>query len=107
MGIGNVSTEESLWSKRGTEDEKGTQIDLIIKRKDNVVNMCEIKFVSNYFAVNKDYHFTLEERREILKPKIPKKAVVHSTLITTYGLKQNEYFGDFVSVVLMDDLFAF
>lgn len=107
LGIGNVSTEESLWSKHGDEETKGTQIDLIIKRKDNVVNMCEIKFYNNLFAVNKDYHFVLEDRKELLKPLIPKRAVVHSTLITTYGLKKNEYFDDFISTVLMDDLFRF
>ncbi len=107
LGISGVSTDESLWSKQGDEEAAGTQIDLIIKRKDNVVNMCEIKFYSNLFSVNRDYHFILDERQKALTPMIPKKAVVHSTLITTYGLKQNEYFGDFVSVVLMDDLFAF
>ncbi|MBR5974599.1 MAG: ATP-binding protein [Clostridiales bacterium] len=107
LGISDVSTEESFWSRRGDEDKRGAQIDLIIKRKDNVVNMCEIKFLSNLFTVNKDYHFVLDDRRTMLIPMIPKKAVVHSTLITTYGLKQNEYYGDFVKVVLMDDLFAF
>ena len=69
--------------------------------------MCEIKFYNNLFAVNKDYHFVLEDRKEFLKPLIPKRAVVHSTLITTYGLKKNEYFDDFISTVLMDDLFRF
>lgn len=107
MQIGGVSTEESLWSKRGEEDSPGTQIDLIIKRKDNVINMCEIKFLSNLFSVNKEYHLVLENRREILSSMIPKKAVVHNTLITTYGLKKNEYAGDFINVVLLDDLFAF
>ena len=107
LGIASVSTEESLWSKRGSEEEKGTQIDLVIKRKDNILNMCEAKFLSNFFVVNKDYHFVLDDRRELLSSIISKKAVVHSTLITTYGLKHNEYFGDFVSIVLMDDLFAF
>ena len=68
--------------------------------------MCEIKFLSNLFAVNKEYHFLLDERRTMLIPMIPKKASVHSTLITTYGLKQNEYYGDFVKIVLMDDLFT-
>ena len=35
LGISGVSTEESLWSKKGTEDAEGAQIDLIIERKDN------------------------------------------------------------------------
>lgn len=106
LGIGGVSTSESLWSKRGDEEERGAQIDLIIERKDNVVNMCEMKFVGDEFSVDKDYHLTLMRRRQLLRKLIPKKATIHSTLVTTYGLKYNAYSGDFVSMVVIDDLFA-
>ena len=106
LGISGVVTEESLWSKRGSDEGDGTQIDLIIERKDNVVNMCEIKFYSDEFVVNKDYHFVLERRRNLLNGMLPKKATTYSTLITTYGLKHNEYYGDFINIVTMDDLFA-
>jgi hypothetical protein len=36
---------------------------------------------------------------------IPKKSVVHGTLITTYGLTYNEYSGDFINTITMEDLF--
>ena len=107
LGISGVSTSESLWSRRGDEEERGAPIDLIIDRKDNVINMCEIKFTSDEFSVDKGYHFTLVRRKQMLQDLLPKKAIVHSTLITTYGLKRNEYSGDFVSVVCLDDLFSF
>ena len=105
LKIGGVVTEESLWSKRGVDSSDGTQIDLIIARRDHVVNMCEIKFYSDEFAVDKEYHLILERRKKLLREIIPIKSVVHSTLITTYGLKHNEYSGDFVSVIKIDDLF--
>ncbi len=105
LKIGGVATEESLWSKRGDDSSDGTQIDLIIDRKDHVVNMCEIKFYSDEFTVDKDYHLILERRKKLLREIIPAKSVVHSTLITTYGLKHNEYGGDFINVIKLDDLF--
>ncbi len=105
LKIGGVATEESLWSKRGDEVSDGTQIDLIIDRKDHVVNMCEIKFYSDEFSVDKEYHLVLERRKKLLREIIPVKSVVHNTLITTYGLKHNEYSGDFVNVIKIDDLF--
>lgn len=105
LGISGVVTRESLWSKRGNEENSGAQIDLIIERNDNVVNMCEIKFYSDVFAVNKDYHFVLVRRKNLLQENIPKKAAVHNTLITTYGLKHNEYFSDFIQTITLDDLF--
>ena len=106
LGISGVVTEESLWSKRGDEDSEGVQIDLIINRKDNVLNMCEIKFYNDEFAVDKDYHFVLERRKRLLYEIIPKRTSIHSTLITTYGLKYNEYSGDFINVVTLEDLFG-
>ena len=38
---------------------------------------------------------------------IPRKATVHNTLITTYGLVHNEYAGDYIHVITLEDLFAF
>lgn len=106
LGISGVATSESLWSKRGTEEEQGTQVDLILKRKDNIYNMCEAKFYSDLFAVSREYHFTLVRRRNLLMEKIPKKATVHNILITTYGLERNEYFSYFIQTVTLDDLFT-
>ena len=95
----------SAWSKR-EDDIEGTQVDLIIERKDNVVNMCEIKFYGNDFSVSKDYHKTLINRQELLSKELSPKVNIHNTLITTYGLKDNEYSSDFDSVITLDDLFA-
>jgi hypothetical protein len=105
LQIGGVSTVESLWSKRGTKESYGTQIDMIIERKDNIVNMCEMKFCSDDYEVNLDYHKTLEKRKKLLREKISKKAVVHNTLVTTYGLLHKGYYSDFVNVITMEDLF--
>lgn len=105
LQIGGVSTTEALWSKIGDENTRGTQIDLIIVRKDNVVHMCEIKFYNDEFEVDKDYHLILERRKKILREQIPKRATIHNTLITTYGLRKTNYFGDFVHVLTIDQLF--
>ena len=105
LGISGVSTDESLWSKRVNDEEEGTQVDLIIERKDNVVNLCEIKFYSDEFIADKDCHFALARRERLLREIIPRKASIHNTLITTFGLKRVEYFGDFVSTITLDSLF--
>ena len=67
--------------------------------------MCEMKFYSDDFEVDLDYHKTLERRKKLLREKIPKKAVIHSTLVTTYRLVHNGYHSDFVNVITMDALF--
>ena len=104
LGISGIISSYSAWSKRD-DDEEGTQIDLLIQRSDNVINMCEIKFVSEDFTVDKSYYRTLLSRPEKIKKIVSPKTSVHSTLITTFGLKHNEYSGAFTSVITMDDLF--
>lgn len=105
LGISGISSTESAWTKTG-DDERGTQIDLLIIRKDNVVNMCEMKFYSDKFTVDKEYDEILRHRQTVLYEKIPKKSTIHNTLITTYGIKDNEYKWSFEKVITLDDLFA-
>lgn len=104
LGISGVSTSTSAWSKK-EDDTEGTQVDMIIERKDNIVNMCEIKFYGNEFAVGKDYYMKLLNRQELLAKELSPKVIVHNTLVTTYGLRYNEYSSIFDNVVVLDDLF--
>ena len=104
LGIRDVISAESAWTKKA-DDEEGLQIDMLILRKDNVVNMCEIKFYSDDFSVSREYYRTIQRRIEELLSKLPRKMSVYSTLITTYGLKKNEYSGAFVKVISFDDMF--
>ena len=105
LGISGVSSKQSAWSKRD-DDNDGTQIDLLIDRNDNVINMCEIKFYGDDFTVGKDYYRIILHRQELLSNEIPKRTAIHSTLITTFGLTYNEYSGVFSNVITLDELFA-
>ena len=105
LGISGVISSTSVWSKKGG-DEEGTQINLLIERNDNVVNMCECKFVNDDFMVDRNYYRILLSRPEYLREFVSRKTSIQSTLITTFGLKRNEYSGAFARVITMDDLFA-
>ncbi|MCQ2329701.1 MAG: ATP-binding protein [Paludibacteraceae bacterium] len=105
LGIDGVVTELSAWTKLGDDDSCGTQIDMLIKRNDHIVNMCEMKFYNAEFSVDKDYYKTLVHRGNLLQKTLPKRVVVHPTLVTTEGLEYNEYSGIFQKVVTLDDLF--
>ena len=104
LGISGISTTQSAWTKMG-EEYKGTQIDMIISRKDNIVNMCEMKYYGEEFMVDKDYDSILRHRKNLLYEIISKKNAVHNTLITTFGIRNNEYRWSFDNVITMDDLF--
>lgn len=103
LGISGVITSVSSWQKK---DGEATQIDLLITRNDNVINMCELKFYSEKFLVNKEYYQTLLKRQDMLLSMVDPKTAIHSTLITTFGLERNEYSSIFTDVITLDDLFA-
>lgn len=106
LGIDNISTNQSIWMKAGDGDSEGFQIDLVIERRDNIVNICEAKFYSDDFAVSKDYYRALLRRQNLIAQYIGKKYAIRNTLITTFGLKNNEYSSIFSDVVTLDDLFT-
>ena len=104
LGISGVASVSSYWSIR-KDDREGMQIDLLINRDDNVLNMCELKFYSGDFEVSNVYYRKLMNRQQALMEMVPRKVVVRSTLITTFGLYKNEYSGIFTNVITVDDLF--
>ena len=106
LGISGVITSQSNWIVPGTDDEQGMQIDLMVIRNDNVVNMCEMKFYNEEFVVGGEYYKKIASRINKIHEEMPKKYAVHSTLITTYGLSYNEYSGAFQQVVTLEELFA-
>ncbi len=103
LGAGEVYAEASPY--QGKED--GHQVDLVLKRKDNVINLCEIKFHSSEFAVSKEYYLQVNERKNRIAEISPKKWAVRNVLISAFGLKKNEYSSAFANSLTLDDLFVF
>lgn len=104
LGVSGVNSVESQWAVRGDDEKEGTQIDLIIDRADNVVNLCELKYYSEEYRVTKEYDRKLTHRANVLQEKLPKRKVIHMTLVTTEGLALNEYRSAFQKVVTLEDL---
>ncbi|MCC8118592.1 MAG: ATP-binding protein [Bacteroidales bacterium] len=106
IGITDVASEESAWQVIGNNEEKGLQIDLLIIRNDNVVNMCELKFYSDEFTVTKDYDLTIRGRINAVASQLPKKFSIQPTAITTFGLKPGIYRDVFVKQLTINELFT-
>lgn len=105
IGIQGVSSRQSSWAVAGNDEQDGTQIDLVIERADHIVNLCEMKFYGETLSVDKAYFQKMNYREKMLTEKVSRKDVVHSILVTTYGLTYNEYSGIFQHVITLDDLF--
>ena len=105
LGIDGVITSESPWNIVTEKKKDGPKIDLIINRDDRFICMCEMKFTRGEFEVKKSYNITLMERMDQVQEIIGNKKTVMSVLVTTYGIKRNEYASRFDRVITMEDLF--
>lgn len=103
LGITGVRTNQAPW--RSKESIPGAQIDLVIDRADRVINLCEMKYSINDFEITKKYDTDLRNKVAIFIEETKCKKSIHTTLVTTYGLKRNAYSGFFQNVITMDDLF--
>ena len=91
---------------KGDDGHVGAQIDLLIMRADNVVNLCEMKFTSSSYTIDKEEAEKLQTRIESLKKTLCAKHTVHLTMVTTYGVTYGKHSGIVQKQVMMDDLFV-
>ncbi len=107
LGISAVQTTESIWRLQPKKDEAGAQIDLLIDRSDQCINLCEMKFSDAEFVITKEYESDLKRKSTVFKSTVKTRKTIFITLITTYGAKQNIYFtGNVQSQLTMEDLFG-
>ena len=85
---------------------EGAQIDLVIDRRDQTINLCEMKFSMNPFEITPSYLEHIIHRRELFRQATGTKKALHLTFITTYGVVKNAQYGMIQSEVTMDNLFA-
>lgn len=104
LGIDGVRTTQAPWRSKDTDP--GAQIDLVIDRADRVVNLCEMKFSISDFEVSKKYEGELRHKLDTFIKETKCRKSVHTTLVTTYGIKKNIYSNFFQKVITMDDLFS-
>ena len=90
---------------KGDGKNDGMQIDLLISRMDNVVNLCEMKFSSSEFEVKNEDDRKLRERIQRVMEQISRRHSIQVTLVTTFGLKYGIHSGIFQQVVTLDKLF--
>lgn len=88
----------------GKGDDTGAQIDLLIDRADNVMNVCEMKFTREPFCIDKSYAERLENKLAVLRKRIKTSKTLMLTMISAKGLKKNSYFDMVQNVVTLEDL---
>ncbi len=104
LGISGI--ESTAYSWKSKNNTNGTQIDLVIDRKDMVINICELKFSVGEFTITKPYAKNLRNKLQVFKTETKTRKSVMLTMITTFGVKQNEHsIGLMQNELKLEDLF--
>ena len=103
LGITAISTETSSWRSR--HSSPGAQIDLLLDRKDGIINLCEIKYSKAEYVISAKEEEQLRGKIAVFERETLTKKALHLTMVTTYGVVKNSHAGVVQSEVLLDDIF--
>ena len=107
LGISGILTNEYAWRCQPDESKgrRGVQIDLIIDRSDDIIDLCEMKYSGDNYTITADYAEEIERKLTTFVSVTNSKKAIHTIMVTTFGLNRNEYAGDVQAEIRLDDLF--
>ena len=105
IGISGISASLFSWHVKKNNEHPGAQIDLIIDRADNVINICEIKYAPTGYRLTDSELKKIHNRLSIFNLYIPRNKVAQPILITSNGVLQNNNSFEIPIQVTGDQLF--
>ncbi len=105
LNIEIIARGISAWSFQ-SKTQRGAQIDLVIDRADNCINLCEIKYYNVPFTVTQDYADTLRYKKACFQEQTGTRKSLFTTMISSYGITSNPHaLASIDAAVTMDILF--
>ena len=107
LGINGIASKIASFVAKPKDGYSGAQIDLLIERNDQTINVCEIKFSAAPYEVSTTDVKNFENKKNVFRYHSKTNKHLFLTLITTFGVVENAnrlYSVD--QVVVLDDLFV-
>ena len=104
LGISGVLTENYAF-RSSAGQMGGAQIDLVIDRRDDIINLCECKYSGSPYELTATDIADLERKKAVFLNETGTKKAVHMTMIAANGLVQNAFRIEVQSEITLDDLF--
>ncbi len=107
MGIFGVYTSVYPFSCKQNEEKNifGSQIDMVLERKDDIVNLFEIKYYDEPFSLTKKHLESFSRKKHDFVEVTKTKSSIHLSLISLNGVVENEYLNEIQTILNEDDLF--
>ena len=86
LGISGLLANIYSWRIGKTEEHPGVQIDLVIDRSDNIVNIIEIKYAPSGYTMTSSEANRISERLRVFSLYAPKRKGVQLVMVTSNGI---------------------
>lgn len=104
LEIGGVKTSEHAW--RGiAPDGSPAQVDMLIDRNDGIVDLCEMKYTKDAYALTEEEWDRISRRRAALRGVLPPSKAIHVVMVTAQPMVRNAWSKEVMAFVTADDLF--
>ena len=105
LGISGIKADLYSWFVKKNDEHPGVQIDLIIDRADNMVNICEMKYAPKGFLLTTNELNKIHTRLKIFELYASSNKAVQPVLITSNGTIANSNSFEIPLQVVGDQLF--
>lgn len=106
LGITGMESAYCAWRAGGSTGHPGAQIDLLIDRRDDVINLCEMKYSEAPYEITEKYEQELLRKVTVFRTETGTKKAIHLTMVTSSGLQKNMHSGIILNEITGDDLFS-
>ena len=106
LGISGIIANIYSWHTKKTDSHPGVQIDLLIDRFDNVINVCEIKYAPNGYELTAAALENIKTKISVMQQYLPPRKYISPVIITSNGVRKNKYSNEIYEQITGDQLFA-
>lgn len=105
LGISGIMANIFSWHIKSNNYHPGVQIDLLIDRADNVVNICEMKYAPEGYAMTAASLKSLKTKIGVLRQYISPRKYISTVMVTSNGVIRNQHSSEIPEFVNADQLF--
>ncbi len=103
---GSNATTWKYIPKKNDKNLEGAQVDLLFERNDGIITICEIKYSSKIYGIDKEYAKNIKNKIDLYKKITKTEKQLFFSMITTFGVKEGVYKDELVnSEAVMGDFF--
>ena len=107
LGIAGIAADAYSWIYRGSgPEDPGVQIDLLLDRADNTIDICELKYSREQFIMTRDEADKINRRAAVFLREAGRRKSVRVVMVTACGVKHGVNSGCYQAEVTLDDIFA-